>query len=144
MNKSLNTAVMATAHCLLGCSIGEILGMVISAGLDLSNFYSIIISIFLAFVFGYSLTLLPLNRHLGFKKALRIAVASDTASISTMELMDNLVIVLIPSALDAKLTDLLFWGSLAVSLVVAFLVTVPVNYILIKRGLGHAMHHGTH
>ncbi len=141
-NNHFRAAVMATTHCLIGCSIGEVLGMVVATYFGLSNFYSIFLSIVLAFVFGYSLTLLPLKKHgLSTKKSLKIAVASDTVSISTMELMDNLVIVLIPAALNANLNDALFWKSLVISLIVAFLVTVPVNYFLIKRGKGHTMAH---
>ncbi len=140
----LNTAVLATSHCLLGCSIGEILGMVLSTALNFSNIASIFISIILAFIFGYSLTLLPLIKHgLSLKKSLGIAVASDTVSITSMETVDNLVIVMIPTALNAKLSDLLFWESLIASLIVAFIVTVPLNYILIRNGKEH-FHHMNH
>ena len=142
MNSNFQTAIHATTHCLVGCSIGEVLGMVLATYFGLSNFNSIFISILLAFVFGYSLTLLPLLRHgLSIKKSLGIAVASDSVSITSMEIMDNLVIVLIPSALNAKLNDSLFWESLIASLIIAFFVTVPVNYFFIKRGVGHTHSH---
>lgn len=135
---------MATTHCLIGCSIGEVGGMVLTTAFNLSNFLSILISIILAFFFGYLLTLIPLIRHnLSFKKAFGIAIASDTLSISTMEFMDNLIIILIPQALNAKLNDPLFWESLIASLIVAFIVAVPVNYFLIKKGKGHALVHGS-
>jgi len=137
-------AVIATLHCLLGCSVGEILGMVIGAHFGIHDAAAIILSILLAFAFGYSFTLIPLLRHMSFKKAFPKALASDTVSITSMEIMDNLVVVLIPGALAAGLTTYLFWGSLVLSLIVAFFVTVPVNYYLIKRGKGHAVIHGHH
>ena len=137
-------AVMATRHCLIGCGIGEILGMVISTAFDFHNATSVILSILLAFLFGYSLTYFPLIKSLGKKKAARTAFASDSMSITSMEIMDNLVIVLIPGALNATLSQSLFWLSLFLSLVAAFIVTVPVNYWLISRGLGHAVVHGGH
>lgn len=137
-------AVIATLHCLLGCSIGEILGMVIGAHFGIHDAAAIALSIFLAFVFGYSFTLIPLLRNMSFRKAFPKALASDTVSITTMEIVDNLVIVFIPGALAAGLFTFLFWGSLILSLVVAFFVTVPVNYYLIKRGKGHAVVHSSH
>ena len=144
-NSTLKSAVQATLHCLLGCSIGEIAGMVIGTALHFGNAASIIISIVLAFVFGYGLSVQPVLRAgLPFGKALRVAFASDTVSITSMEVTDNLVIVVIPSALTAGLNSLLFWLSLAVSLVIAFIVTVPVNHWLISRGKGHAVMHAYH
>jgi hypothetical protein len=139
-----NTAVSATLHCLTGCAIGEILGMVISTALALGNAASILISIVLAFVFGYGLTMRPLLRAVGARRAVRLAFASDTVSISTMEIVDNLFIVAVPGALAAGLSDKLFWWSLIVSLVIAFIVTVPVNRWLIGRGKGHAVIHAYH
>lgn len=145
VNHNLKTAIMATIHCLIGCSIGEVGGMIISSYFEFSNLTSILISIILAFIFGYTLTLIPLIKHgLGFKKSLSIGIASDTISISTMEIMDNLVIILIPAALNAKIYDLLFWQSLIASLIVAFIVTIPVNLFLIKKGKGHALVHSHH
>lgn len=144
-NKHFKVSIMATTHCLIGCSIGEVGGMVLTTAFNLSNFLSILISILLAFFFGYLLTLIPLIQHkLSLKKAFGIAIASDTLSISTMEFMDNLIIILIPQALNAKLKDPLFWESLIASLIVAFIVAVPVNYFLIKKGKGHALAHGSH
>ncbi len=143
---SLNkTAVSATLHCLTGCAIGEVVGMVISTGFNWSNFPSILISIVLAFLFGYSLSIRPLLKHgLGIHKSLRLAFASDTASISTMELADNGFLLLVPNAINAGLSTSLFWISLFVSLVVAFSVAYPVNRYLIVRGKGHAVVHSYH
>jgi hypothetical protein len=139
------TAIQATLHCLTGCAIGEILGMVIATAVGLGNAASIGLSIVLAFAFGYGLTLRSLVRSaLPPRRALRLALASDTASIATMELVDNLFILLIPGALAAGLADGLFWWSLLVSLAIAFVVTVPVNRALIVRGRGHAAIHGIH
>src|SRR3954453_7299363 len=137
-------AISATLHCLTGCAIGEVLGMVIGTAASLSNGATIAISIVLAFVFGYGLTSLPLLRA-GFsvRSAMPIAFGSDTASIATMELVDNAIVVLIPGALAAGLGDLLFWGSLSTSLAIAAVVAVPVNRWLIARGKGHAVVHET-
>jgi hypothetical protein len=142
---SWNTAVKATTHCLIGCGIGEVLGMVLGAAFGWSNTTTVVTSIALAFLFGYLLSLLPLLKAgLGPQKALRTAFVADTVSITTMEVVDNLVILVVPGALAASLTTFLFWGTLAVALAVAFVVTVPVNYWLIKRGKGHAVMHEHH
>ena len=143
---SLNrVAFDATVHCLTGCAIGEVLGMVVSTALGWHDVASIAISIVLAFVFGYALTIRPLLAGgLPFPRAARTALASDTVSITVMEVVDNLLLVAIPGAMAAGLTDPLFWGSLAFSLVVAFVVTLPVNRWLISRGLGHAVVHDAH
>jgi len=139
------TAISATLHCLTGCAIGEVLGMIISAALGWSNALSIGVSVVLAFFFGYSLTIRPVLRAgLPFRRAARVALASDTASITTMELVDNAFILLVPGAMAAGLATGLFWWSLGVSLIVAFLVTVPVNRWLIARGKGHAVVHEFH
>ena len=139
------TAVRATLHCLTGCAIGEVLGMVIATALGLGNTASIVISIVLAFVFGYALTLGPIVRAgVPMRRAARLTVASDTVSIATMELVDNLFLLLVPGALAAGLDDALFWWSLGLSLAVAFVLTVPVNRWLIARGRGHAVLHGLH
>jgi hypothetical protein len=139
------TAITATLHCLTGCAIGEVLGMVLAAWWDLSNGTSIALSVVLAFAFGYSLTMRPvLASGLGLGGALRVALAADTVSIATMELMDNAFILAVPKAIDAGLDDGLFWWSLAASLVVAFVVTVPVNRAMIARGKGHAVVHEFH
>ncbi|HSW98281.1 MAG TPA: DUF4396 domain-containing protein [Candidatus Saccharimonadales bacterium] len=150
MHASLNkTAASATLHCLLGCSIGEVLGMVITTAFTLPAAPSVVLSIVGAFVFGYGLSMLPLRRAgLGWRQALALALAADTASIATMELADNGFVVAVPGAINAGLNTWLFWWSLAVSLVLAFCVAFPVNRWLIGRGKGHAVvhayHHGGH
>jgi hypothetical protein len=139
------SAVSATAHCLTGCAIGEILGMVLATWWGWGDVASIAVSIMLAFVFGYALTMSPVLRAgVGLRRALAVAFAADTVSISVMELMDNAFIVVVPGALAAGLGDALFWWSLVVSLAVAFVVTVPVNRTLIARGKGHAVAHAYH
>jgi hypothetical protein len=139
------TAVLATAHCLTGCAIGEILGMVLATWWGLSNFPSIVLAIALAFVFGYALTMSPVIRAgVGLRRAVGIALAADTVSISVMEVMDNAFLLVVPGALAAGLGDGLFWWSLLVSLAVAFVITVPVNRALIARGRGHAVVHAYH
>jgi hypothetical protein len=142
---SWKTAASATLHCLTGCAIGEVLGMIISTALHWSAAPSIALSVALAFVFGYGLTIYSLRGHgLDGKKLLGLAFASDTVSITSMEIMDNLFIVLIPGAIHATLDTPLFWWSLLASLLVAFIVTVPVNHWLIARGKGHAAVHEYH
>jgi hypothetical protein len=137
-------ALSATLHCLTGCAIGEITGMVIGTAFDLSNFWTIVISVALAFLFGYSLTSLPLLRAgLAIGAVVPIALASDTLSIGLMEIVDNLIIVVIPGALHAGLGDALFWGSLSFSLAVAGAAAFPLNRWLIARGRGHAAVHRT-
>jgi hypothetical protein len=139
-----NVAISATLHCLTGCALGEIAGMAIGTALGFSNLGTIVLAIALAFVFGYSLTSLPLLRAgLALSAVIPIALASDTLSIATMEVVDNLIVVLIPGALEAGLGDLLFWGSLSFSLVIAGAFAVPVNRWLIARGKGHAVVHET-
>ncbi len=139
------TAIQATLHCLTGCAIGEILGMVVATALAFGNAASIALSIVLAFAFGYSLTLRPVLRAgIPFGRATRLAFASDTVSIATMELVDNAFVALVPGALAAGLGDNLFWWSLLVSLVIAFAAAVPVNRWLIARGRGHAVVHRFH
>ncbi|MFJ8008825.1 DUF4396 domain-containing protein [Streptomyces fagopyri] len=140
-----STAAQATLHCLTGCAIGEVLGMVVGTALGWGNPPTTILAIVLAFAFGYSLTLRGvLGAGVGLRTALRVALAADTLSIAVMELIDNGVIALWPDAMDAHLDDSLFWGSPAVSLTVAFLVTTPVNRWMIGRGKGHALVHLRH
>ncbi len=137
-------AISATLHCLTGCAIGEIAGMAIGTAAGLSNLGTVVLSIVLAFVFGYSLTSLPLLRSgLLLSAVIPIAFASDTLSIATMEVVDNAIVLAIPGALNAGLGSLLFWGSLCFSLVVAGAFAVPVNRWLIARGKGHAVVHET-
>src|SRR3954449_4395460 len=144
--KSLNTlAFSATVHCLTGCAIGEVAGMVIGTALGWSNGATIAASIVLAFVFGYSLTSLPLLRAgLGLRRTAPLAIASDTLSITTMEIVDTLIILLIPGAMAAGLRDALFWGSLAVALLIAGAFAFPVNRWPLARGKGHAVVHQYH
>lgn len=141
---SLNRlAVAATNHCLTGCAIGEVLGLVISLAAGWGNVAAIVLAIALAFVFGYSLTMMPLLRAgLAFGPATRLAVAADTVSIAVMEIVDNAIMLVIPGAMNAGLGSLLFWGALAVSLAIAWVVAFPVNRWLIARGRGHAVVHG--
>src|SRR5262245_33783489 len=138
-------AISATAHCLTGCAIGEILGLLIGTALGWSNIPIIVLAIALAFVFGYSFTIVPVLRAgLTLGAALVVALAADTVSITVMEIVDNAIMLFIPGAMTAGLTSALFWGALAVALVIAFLVTAPVNRALIKRGKGHAVVHQYH
>lgn len=138
-------AVSATAHCLTGCAIGEILGMVIGTALGWGNVATIALAVALAFVFGYSFTIVPVLRSgLVMKSAIGVALAADTISITVMEIVDNAIMLVVPGAMDAGVTSALFWGSLAVALAVAFVVTVPVNRALIRRGKGHAVVHQYH
>jgi hypothetical protein len=138
-------AAQATLHCLTGCAIGEVLGMVIGTAFGLHNAATVVLSIALAFVFGYALTMRGVLRvDVGFRAALKIALAADTVSIAVMELLDNLVVVSVPGALDAGLGTWLFWVSLAGSLVVAFVLTTPVNKWMIARDKGHAVVHQYH
>ena len=139
-----NVAVSATLHCLTGCAIGEVAGMAIGTALGFSQWGTVALSVVLAFLFGYSLTSLPLLRAgLVLSAVIPIALASDTLSIAVMEIVDNLVVVLVPGALEAGLGSVLFWGSLAFALVIAGAVALPVNRWLIARGRGHAVVHET-
>jgi hypothetical protein len=143
---SLNRlAVSATIHCLTGCAIGEVLGMVIGTGLGWSNGETVAIAIVLAFLFGYGLTMLPLlSAGLAFGSAVKLALAADTASIVIMEIVDNAIMFVIPGAMEAGLKSPLFWGSLALALVIAGAAAFPVNRWLIARGRGHAVVHEHH
>ena len=143
---SLNRiAFSATVHCLTGCAIGEVLGLVIGTALGWSNWPTIALAVGLAFLFGYSFTMVPLLRaDVALATALPLALASDTISIAVMELVDNAIILLIPGAMEAGLGDLRFWASLAFALLVAGLVAYPVNRWLIARGRGHAVVHAHH
>jgi hypothetical protein len=137
-------AASATLHCLTGCAIGEVLGVIIGTALGWSDPATIALAIALAFLFGYGLTSLPLLRAgLAFAAVVPIALASDTLSIATMEVVDNAIILLIPGAMEAGVGDLLFWGSLSVALVIAGLFAFPVNRWLLAHGRGHAAVHET-
>jgi hypothetical protein len=138
-------ALSATVHCLTGCAIGEVLGMVIGTSAGLHDAATVVLSIALAFVFGYALTMRGVLRAgVPFRQALKVAFAADTVSIAVMELIDNAIIVAVPGAMDAGITSLLFWSSLAFSLVVAFVLTTPLNRAMMGRGKGHAVVHAYH
>jgi hypothetical protein len=138
-------AFSATAHCLTGCAIGEVLGMIIGTALGWGDFATIALAVALAFFFGYSFTVVPLLRSgLALAAVVPIALAADTFSITVMEIVDNAIMLLIPGAMEAGLTNLLFWGSLAVALVIAGVAAFPVNRWLIARGKGHAVVHAHH
>ena len=138
-------AVAATLHCLTGCAIGEVLGMVLATWWGWGNGASVALAVALAFLFGYSLTMAPVLRAgVPFRQAVGVALAADTVSILVMEIVDNGFILTVPGAIDAGLDDSLFWISLTLSLVIAFVVTVPVNRWMIGRGRGHAVIHAYH
>ncbi len=137
-------AASATLHCLTGCAIGEVTGVVVGTALGFSDLGTIALAIGLAFLFGYSLTSLPLLRAgMAVAAVIPIALATDTLSIAVMEVVDNAILLLIPGAMEAGVGDVLFWGSLAVALVIAGFVAFPVNRRLIARGKGHAVLHET-
>lgn len=144
--QSLNAlAWSATLHCLTGCAIGEVLGMVIGTALGWGNLETIALAVVLAFFFGYALTMRPmLGTGMGLRQAAKLALAADTASITIMEIVDNAIMLVIPGAMDAPLDSLLFWGSLAFALAVAAVAAFPVNRWLIARGRGHAVVHAHH
>jgi hypothetical protein len=144
--KSLNRlAASATTHCLTGCAIGEVLGFVIATALGWGNVATIAVAVVLAFFFGYLLTSLPLLRSgLRLREVVPIALAADTISITIMEIVDNAVLLVYPGAMEAGLSDVLFWWSLAFALAVAWVATFPVNRWLISRGRGHAVAHQHH
>ena len=138
-------ALRATLHCLTGCGIGEVLGLVIASTLGWDVPPSLVLAVVLAFFFGYSLTIRPLlGGGLPLVRAVRTALAADTLSIIVMEIVDNAVILVVPGAMEAGVADALFWGSLAFALAIAFVATFPVNRWLIARGRGHALVHGHH
>ena len=143
--RALNAvALSATLHCLTGCAIGEILGMVIGTALGFSQWGTVALAVALAFLFGYSLTSLPLLRAgLALSAVVPIALASDTFSIAVMEIVDNALMVGIPGAMESGVGDVLFWGALSLALVVAGVVAFPVNRWLITRGKGHAVLHNS-
>ena len=140
-----HTAISATLHCLTGCAIGEVLGMVLGTAFDWPTATTVVVSVVLAFFFGYSLTMRPvLAAGLAPGAAFGVALAADTVSIAVMEVVDNVVMVGVPGAMTAGLSDWLFWTSLVFALAIAFAVTVPVNKWMIGRGKGHAVVHRYH
>lgn len=144
--ESLNRiALVATLHCLMGCAIGEVAGLVIGTALGWSNLATVALAVTLAFVSGFALTALPfLRRGYSLRDALRIALAADAASITIMEIIDNGIMLAIPGAMDAPIDSLFFWGSMGAALAVAGVVVYPVNRWLIARGQGHAVAHSHH
>ena len=140
-----SVAASATLHCLTGCAIGEVLGMVIGTAAGLHNAATVVLSVALAFAFGYALTMRGVLRAgVRFGDALKIALAADTVSIAVMEIIDNAIMLSVPGAMDAGIASALFWGALAFSLFVAFLLTTPINRWMIGRGRGHAVVHAYH
>jgi hypothetical protein len=138
-------AFSATWHCLTGCAIGEVLGLVLATWWGWGNAASIALAIVLAFFFGYAFTFVPLLRGgMPLRDAVGIALAADTVSITVMEIVDNTVVLLVPGAMEAALDTFLFWGSLALALAIAFVAAFPVNRWLIARGRGHAVAHVHH
>jgi hypothetical protein len=132
-------------HCLTGCATGEVVGMVVATALGWGNLASIVVSVALAFLFGYSLTVRPvLGAGLSLRAATRVALAADTISIAIMELVDNGFVLALPGAIDAGLGDALFWGSIAAGFAIAFLPAYLANRWLIERGRGHAVVHAYH
>jgi hypothetical protein len=137
-------ALSATLHCLTGCAIGEVAGMVIGTAAGFSEWGTIGLAVALAFLFGYTLTSLPLLRAgLALGAVIPVALASDTLSIAVMEIVDNAIMLAVPGAMEAGLTNVLFWGSLSVALVVAGAFAFPLNRWLLARGKGHAAVHRT-
>jgi hypothetical protein len=137
-------SVSATLHCLTGCAIGEVLGMVIGTALGFSEWGTVALAVGLAFLFGYALTSLPLLRAgMAFSAVVPIALAADTFSITVMEIVDNAVMLIVPGAMESGVGSLLFWGALSFALAVAFVVALPVNRWLLARGKGHAAVHAT-
>jgi hypothetical protein len=145
IDTSWRTAASATLHCLTGCAIGEVLGMVIGTALGWSTLATIVLAVALAFVFGYAFTLRGvLKAGVALGAALQVALAADTLSITVMEIVDNAIMMIIPGAMEAGLASVLFWGSLAFALAVAFFAAWPVNRWLISHGRGHAVVHKYH
>ena len=139
-----SVAISATLHCLTGCAIGEVSGMVIGTALGFSEWGTVGLAVALAFLFGYLLTSMPLLRAgLPLATVIPIALASDTVSIAVMEIVDNAIMLSVPGAMEADLGSLLFWGTLSVALVIAGAIAVPFNRWLIGRGKGHAVVHET-
>jgi len=144
-NHNRSMAVSATLHCLTGCSIGEILGLTIGSIANLANGPNIALSVALSFIFGYTLSLLPLREGgMPWRKALGVVLAADTLSIITMEIVDNTVMAAVPGAMNANLVNPKYWITMPISLVAAFLVAVPVNLYLLQHGKGHAIIHEHH
>jgi hypothetical protein len=144
-SETRKSAINATLHCLTGCALGEITGLVIGTASGLTNFQTVFLAVTLAFLFGYFLSLIPLVKGgLSLKAAVKIALAADTLSIGTMEIVDNGVMLAVPGAMQAGITNPLFWVAMGIALVAAFFAALPVNEYLIKQGKGHALAHAHH
>lgn len=138
-------AAQATLHCLTGCAIGEVLGMVIGTSLGLHEWTTVALAVALAFLFGYALTMRGvLKAGVPFRAAVKVALAADTVSIAVMEIVDNAIMLSVPGAMEAGISSVVFWGSLAFALAVAFVVTWPLNRVMMGRGKGHAVVHAYH
>lgn len=138
-------AISVTLHCLTGCALGEITGLIIGTALGLATFTTLIVAICFAFLFGYLLSIIPvIKAGVALPTALGLVLAADTLSITTMEIVDNLVMAIIPGAMEAGLTNPLFWLTMMLALVAAFFAAVPVNKLLLRRGKGHALTHAYH
>jgi hypothetical protein len=138
-------AARATLHCLTGCAIGEVLGMVIGTSIGLHDGATVALSVALAFVFGYALTMRGVRRAgVPFRQALKVALAADTISIAVMEFVDNAIMLSVPGAMEAGISSVVFWASLAFALAVAFVLTWPLNRAMMSRGKGHAVVHAYH
>lgn len=145
MNDLNRMAASATLHCLLGCSIGEVLGLITGVTAGIQSWHTIIISIILAFIFGYTLSALPLLRHgMPASQAFKLVLAADTLSILTMEIVDNATMMVVPGAMNKGITHPIFWFSMVLALSLAFAAAYPVNHALLKRGKGHALTHEHH
>jgi hypothetical protein len=145
MDGLTRNAMRATLHCLTGCAIGEVAGMAIGTALGWGDLQTVALAVALAFLFGYALTVGPIAASgVPMRSALALGAAADTVSIGVMEILDNAIVLAVPGAMDAHLSDELFWGALALALVMSFALTVPVNRALIARGRGHALAHSHH
>jgi Domain of unknown function (DUF4396) len=142
---SWGVAAQATLHCLTGCAIGEVLGMVIGTSLGLDEWTTVALAVALAFLFGYALTMRGVLRAgVPFRAAVKVALAADTVSIAVMEIVDNAIMLSVPGAMEAGISSWLFWGALAFALAVAFVLTWPLNRVMMSRGKGHAVVHAYH
>ena len=138
-------AVSATTHCLTGCAIGEVTGMALATAFGWGNLAQIVLAVVLAYFFGFGLTAIPLVRAgLPAGVIVSTALAADTVSITIMEAIDNLTVILIPDAMDAGLGDVLFYGSIAAGFAIAYPFAFLANRYMIARGKGHAVVHEHH
>ena len=138
-------AALATLHCLLGCAVGEMIGVTIGTHMGFAPHETVMLAFVLSFVSGYTVSTWPLLRAgMKFRPAIRLVFTADTVSILTMTIVDNLIMLSVPGAMDKDLTHPIYWVSRIVALVAAFVVAWPVNIYLLKRGKGHALTHPNH